>query len=75
METGQQRLETEQQRVETGQQRLETEQQRLETEQQRLDSHSRDVEQRVVRCEGTLTFTNKDTCINENVEALMSYVF
>ena len=55
VETGHQRLETEQQRLETEQQRLETEQQRLETEQQRLDSRSRDVEQRVIKCEGTPT--------------------
>ena len=53
------KLETEQQRLKTGQKRLGNELQRLEsdhkrwkTEQQRLQS---DVEQRVIKCEGTLT--------------------
>ena len=34
--------------------RLETGHERLETEHQRLESYSRDVEQRVIKCEGTV---------------------
>ena len=63
LETGHHRLETEQQRLETGHHRLNTGLKRsrkdheiLKTKQRRLESHSIDVEQRVMKCEGTLTF-------------------
>ena len=66
LKTGHQRLETEQQRLETGHQRLKTGHKRskkdhirLKTKQRRLESHSRDVEQRVIKCEGTPTFKKK----------------
>ena len=66
LETGHQRLETEQQRLETdpqrikiGLKRLRKDHERLKTKQRRLESHSRDVEQRVIQCEGTPTFKKK----------------
>ena len=66
LETSHQRLETEQQRLETGHQRLKTglkrsrkDHERLKTKQRRWESHSRDVELRVIQCEGTPTFKKK----------------
>lgn len=45
--------------LETGQLRLKRDHERLKTKQRRLESHSRDVEQRVIQCEGTPTFKKK----------------
>ena len=46
-------------RLETGQLRLKRDHERFKTNQRRLESHSRDVEQRVIQCEGTPTFKKK----------------
>ena len=43
--------------------RLETGLMRSRKDQERLESHSRDVEQRVTRCEGTLTSKKKKVII------------
>ena len=66
LETAHQTLETEQQILQTGHQKIRTDLKRsnkdheiMKTKQQRLESHSRDVEQRVIKCEGTLTFKKK----------------
>ena len=82
LETSHQRLESEQQRLETGHQRLRTglkrsrkDHERLKTKQRRLESHSGDVEQRVIQCEGTFTFKEKKVILYANLEAFMSYVF
>ena len=81
LKTGHQRLETEQQRLETGHHRLNTGLKRskkdheiLKTKQRRLESHSKDIEQRVMKCEGTLTF-KKRIIIYENLGALLSNSF
>ena len=46
-------------RLETGVMRSRKDHERLKAKQRRLESQSRDVEQRVIRCEGTLTFKKK----------------
>ena len=46
-------------RLETGLKRSRKDHERLTTKQRRLESHSGDVEQRVIQCEGTFTFKEK----------------